>query len=135
MGIPGAGGAGAGADFGFAPTHNAGMQDQMMEEAYGDEGDDDSADLGGNPFEQFASNPGFQQLRQRILQSPQFYQEFMQMLQTQQPQLYEAIQQNPQAFMHMLLGGGMGGGMGGGAGAGAGMGAGAGAGAGNRAAG
>jgi len=35
------------------------------------------------------------------------------MLQTSQPQLYEAIQSNPQAFMNLLLGGGMGG-MGGG---------------------
>lgn len=81
MGIPGAGGAGA--EFGYGQPHNAGMQDQMMGEYDDEEGEDDSADYGGNPFEQFASNPGFQQLRQRILQSPQFYQEFMQMLQTQ----------------------------------------------------
>jgi len=30
----------------------------MMDE-YGED-DDDSADMGGNPFEAFASNPGFQ---------------------------------------------------------------------------
>lgn len=90
----------------------AGMDAGMMDEEYGDEEDEGSSDF-GNPFEAFASNPGFQELRARILQSPQFYQEFMQMLQTSQPQLYEAIQANPQAFMNLLLGGGMGG-MGGG---------------------
>lgn len=49
----------------------------MGGEEYGDEGEEGSADFEGNPFEAFASNPGFAQLRQRILQSPAFYQEFM----------------------------------------------------------
>lgn len=43
----------------------------------------------------------------------------MQMLQTQRPEMFAAIQQNPQAFMQLILGGGAGG-MGGMGGAGAG---------------
>ena len=68
-------GAGAGAGMGgFGQM--AGMDAGMMDEEYGDEEDEGSSDF-GNPFEAFASNPGFQELRARILQSPQFYQEFM----------------------------------------------------------
>jgi len=72
----------------------------------------------------FANNPQFAMLAQRMRENPAFYQEFMQMLQQQQPALYNAIQQNPMAFMNLIMGG-----QGGGAGAGIpGMGAGAGAG-------
>lgn len=78
------GGIGEGSMAQFAGMDPA-MAQEMMEDDYGEEGDEGSADYGGNPFEAFASNPGFQQLRARILQSPAFYQEFMQMLQTSQP--------------------------------------------------
>lgn len=91
----GLGAMGAGGGMGQFAGIDPAMAQEMMEDDYGDEGDEGSADYGGNPFESFASNPGFQQLRARILQSPAFYQEFMQMLQTSQPELYQAIQQNP----------------------------------------
>ena len=101
------GGAGMGQFAGMDPALAGALNQEMMEDdGYGDE-DEGSADYGGNPFEAFASNPGFQQLRARILQSPQFFNEFMQMLQTSQPELHQAIQQNPQAFMQLLLGGGL----------------------------
>jgi len=49
---------------------------------YDDEGDDDEGDDGGagNPFAALASNPNFAMIRQRILQDPNFYQQFMQQL-------------------------------------------------------
>lgn len=54
--------------------------DQAMEGDYGDE-DDGSVDPGAmGDLAAFAQNPQFQQLRQRMIQNPQFYQEFMQML-------------------------------------------------------
>jgi hypothetical protein len=53
FGMGGGGGVGAGAGAGF------GMGQEMMEDDYGDEVDEGSADYGGNPFEAFASNPGF----------------------------------------------------------------------------
>lgn len=72
---------------------------------YGDE--DPSADMGagGNPFAFLQQNPNFAMIRQRILQDPQFYQQFMQQLSQTQPQIYNLIQQNPQAFMNLILGG------------------------------
>ena len=46
-------------------------------EEYGDE--EGSADIGGaNPFAALAQNPNFALIRQRILQDPNFYQQFMQ---------------------------------------------------------
>ena len=60
---------------------------------------------GANPFAQLASNPSFSMIRQRILQDPNFYQQFMNQLQQTQPQLFALIQQNPQAFMNLILGG------------------------------
>lgn len=84
-----------------------GMQ-QPVEDFYGEE--DASADTSGVGADMaaFFNNPQFAQIRQRILQNPQFYNEFMQMMQTQQPQLYAAIQANPMAFMNLLLSGGQG---------------------------
>lgn len=85
----GAGGAGAGEDFG---------------DDYGDEeGSDPMA--GGNPFAFLQQNPNFAMIRQRILQDPQFYQQFMQQLSQTQPQIYQLIQQNPGQFMNLILGG------------------------------
>ncbi len=49
----------------------------------GDEGGDDYGDeegsepVGGNPFAALAQNPNFQLIRQRILQDPNFYNQFM----------------------------------------------------------
>lgn len=81
---------------------------------------------GENPLAALAQNANFAMIRQRILQDPSFYNQFMSQLQTSQPQLYQIIQSNPQAFMNLILGGdpnvglagAPGGGMGGGAGAG-----------------
>lgn len=44
-----------------------------------------------------------------MLQNPAFFQEFMGTLQTQQPELYAEIQQNPMAFMNLIMTGGQGG--------------------------
>jgi UV excision repair protein RAD23 len=45
---------------------------------YGDEeGSADPMAMGGNPFAALASNPNFNVIRQRILQDPSFYQQFM----------------------------------------------------------
>ena len=48
-------------------------------------------------------------------ENPDFYQQFMQRLSQEQPQLHAAIQANPMAFMNMVMSGnpniGMGGGM------------------------
>eukprot|EP00826_Nyctotherus_ovalis_P045632 TRINITY_DN5071_c0_g2_i6.p6 TRINITY_DN5071_c0_g2~~TRINITY_DN5071_c0_g2_i6.p6 ORF type:complete len:134 (+),score=29.33 TRINITY_DN5071_c0_g2_i6:786-1187(+) len=51
------------------------------------------------------------QIRQRLLQDPNYMQQFLQELQTANPQLYQALQQNPQALLQLLMGGmgGMGG--------------------------
>lgn len=56
-----------------------------------------------------ANNPMFGQIRDRIAQDPQFFQTFMNQLAQTQPQLHQAISQNPQAFISLLLGGGAGG--------------------------
>ena len=53
-----------------------------------------------------------------MLQNPAFFQEVMQTLQHQQPQLYAEIQANPMAFMNLIMTGGAGGNGGAGAGAG-----------------
>lgn len=71
------------------------------------------AGAGMPDFSAIQNNPMFDQLRQRIIQDPQFFQQFMAQISQSQPQLYQQIQQNPQAFLQLLLGG-AGGGMGGG---------------------
>jgi len=96
-----------------APAPGAGHADQQ--EDFGDE----QMDAGNNPLAALAANPNFEQLRQRIVSDPAFYQQFMTQLQQQQPQLHAVIQQNPGAFMNLVLGNGAAGGLGG-AGAGAG---------------
>jgi UV excision repair protein RAD23 len=60
---------------------------------------------GANPLAFLANNPMFTQLRQRIVQDPSFFQTFMNQLAQTQPQLHQAISQNPQAFLALLLGG------------------------------
>jgi UV excision repair protein RAD23 len=54
------------------------------------------------------------QIRQRLLQDPNYLQQFLQELQVANPQLYQVLQQNPQALLQLLMGGmgGMGGGHG-----------------------
>ena len=108
------------------PLDGSGAGD--MGDDYGDEGDEDAslggeglgAGAGGNPFAALAQNPNFALIRQRILQDPNFYNQFMQQLAQSQPQLFALIQQNPGAFMNLILGGdaNMAGGVGAGAGAG-----------------
>lgn len=46
------------------------------------------------------------QLRARILQDPGYLQQVIQEIQTTNPQLYQLIQQNPQAMLQMLMGAG-----------------------------
>jgi len=45
------------------------------------------------------------QIRQRLLQDPNYMQQFLQELQVANPQLYQALQQNPQALLQLLMGG------------------------------
>lgn len=98
-------------------------QDPAGYDDYGDE--DPSASVGGgqpggagaNPFAALASNPNFALIRQRIISDPNFYTQFMQQLQQTQPQVYQMIQQNPGAFMNLILGADPGTGIGAGAGA------------------
>lgn len=73
---------------GIAAGANA-AQDAAYEDDYGDE------DASGDPNSSlagFANHPDFNLIRQRMVQDPNFYQEFMQLMQTQRPQVYEAIQ-------------------------------------------
>lgn len=49
------------------------------------------------------------QLRQQLLTNPAALQQFMTVLQQTNPQAYQAFQQNPQAFLQLILGGGAGG--------------------------
>lgn len=82
--LSGAAGAGAGAGGGAAAGDDYGDE-------YGDEGDDGAAGgmpAGANPFAALASNPNFGMIRQRILQDPNFYNQFMQQLAQSQPQLF-----------------------------------------------
>ena len=62
-----------------------GAPEDFGDDDYGDE--EGSANIagggagaGGNPFAALASNPNFALIRQRILQDPNFYQQFMQQL-------------------------------------------------------
>ena len=65
-------------NFSGAGEGGAGL-DSEMDDDYGEEGSADMA--GGNPFAALASNPNFALIRQRILQDPAFYQQFMTQLQ------------------------------------------------------
>ena len=80
---------------------------------YGDEGDDgEGAGLEGlnvspevlQQIQALVSNPSFPMIRQRMLQDPAFSAQFLQQLQTTQPQIYQAFQQNPSLLMTLLLG-------------------------------
>ena len=77
-----------------------------------DGGDDGVEDSGANPLAFLQNNPMFDQLRQRLITEPAFFQTFMNQLAQTQPQLHQAISQNPQAFLQLLLGGGAGAGAG-----------------------
>ena len=50
-----------------------------------------------------ANNPHFAQLRERIIQDPAFFQQFMNQLAQTQPQLHQLISQNPQEFLRLIL--------------------------------
>ena len=65
-------GAGAGAGAGLGEGEGDYGDD------YGDEGEEGSMPAGANPFAALAQNPNFGMIRQRILQDPNFYQQFMQ---------------------------------------------------------
>jgi len=83
---------------------------------------------GDTDLSELMQNPAWPTIVERLRTNPQFYQEFMQLLQTQNPTVFARIQANPMAFMNLVMGGNPN--IGGGAGAGARPGAGAGAGAG-----
>lgn len=58
-----------------------------MGDDYGEEGEEEGSSVGGgvgvggaNPFAALAQNPNFALIRQRILQDPNFYNQFMQQL-------------------------------------------------------
>lgn len=44
---------------------------------YGGDMADPDVDHGANPLAALANNPGFEQIRQRIISDPAFYQQFM----------------------------------------------------------
>jgi UV excision repair protein RAD23 len=52
------------------------------------------------------NNPMFSAIRERIVREPAFFQTFMNQLAQTQPQIHQAISQNPQAFLSLLLGSG-----------------------------
>jgi UV excision repair protein RAD23 len=96
----------SGAGAGAAVGGGAGAGDDYGDE-YGEEGEEGAGGMpaGANPFAALASNPNFGMIRQRILQDPNFYNQFMQQLAQSQPQLFQLIQANPGAFMNLILGG------------------------------
>ncbi len=79
-------GAGAGVGGGAAAGDDYGDE-------YGEEGEEGAGGMpaGANPFAALASNPNFGMIRQRILQDPNFYNQFMQQLAQSQPQLFQLI--------------------------------------------
>lgn len=68
-------------------------------EEFGDLGE------GTTDFAALINNPNFSAICDRIRQDPGFYNEFMANLQTQAPEIHNAIQANPMAFMNLVLGG------------------------------
>lgn len=97
---------------GNAGGANGGYGDEAMGDEEVDEGEEGSADLGNynldaNTMQQIqalVSNPSFPMIRQRMVQDPNFSQQFMQQLQQTQPQIFNAIQQNPGLLMSLILG-------------------------------
>lgn len=51
----------------------------MMDDGYGDEGEEEGS-AEPDALSGFFANPQFEQVRQRLLQDPNFFQEFMNML-------------------------------------------------------
>lgn len=58
----------------------------------------------GEEYEAPAAGSGLAELRERIAQDPNYLQELMQELQTTNPQLYQAMQQDPEGALQLLLG-------------------------------
>jgi hypothetical protein len=78
-----------------AHAMGGGMEDDGGDYNEGDEaGFDHDQNMGGDmaALQQLANNPNFGLIRQRIMQDPQFYSQFIQSLQTQQPEMYNIIQ-------------------------------------------
>ena len=95
----------SGGGAGIGSGAEGGAAGEEFGDDYGDEEGSNDPSAGGNPFAFLQQNPNFAMIRQRILQDPQFYQQFMQQLSQTQPQIYQLIQQNPSAFMNLILGG------------------------------
>mmetsp|Transcript_27563 Transcript_27563/g.41862 ORF Transcript_27563/g.41862 Transcript_27563/m.41862 type:complete len:130 (+) Transcript_27563:527-916(+) len=103
---------------GYIPQPPAGGQEgAQQQQPYGDEDGEgeDGGDLGGldsynldpqtlQAIQSLVSNPGFPMIRQRMIQDPNFSAQFMQQLQTTQPQIFQALQANPGLLMNLLLG-------------------------------
>lgn len=51
---------------------------------------------------ELVQDPNFQVLRQRLIENPGFYGELMENLQQNRPEIYDAIQANPQLFMQLM---------------------------------
>ncbi|KJE98212.1 UV excision repair protein Rad23 [Capsaspora owczarzaki ATCC 30864] len=67
----------------------------------GDEGEDEDAD-GPNPLEFLRSQPQFDQLRQLVQQNPNLLPPLLAQIGQANPQLLQAIDQHPQAFLRLL---------------------------------
>jgi hypothetical protein len=63
-----------------------GDEDMGDDDGYGDELD------GASGLANFLNNPNFQQIRERMINNPQFYEQFMSTLQQSQPDFFEWIQ-------------------------------------------
>lgn len=69
----------------------------------------ESPEEGGEPEPGMAGPMGaadISQIRQRLMQDPNYLQQLMQEIQATNPQLYQALQQNPQALLQLLMGAG-----------------------------
>lgn len=68
----------------------------------------EGSEEGGEPEPGMAGPMGaidMAQIRQRLMQDPNYLQQLMQEIQATNPQLYQALQQNPQALIQLLMGG------------------------------
>eukprot|EP00826_Nyctotherus_ovalis_P009541 TRINITY_DN12523_c0_g2_i4.p2 TRINITY_DN12523_c0_g2~~TRINITY_DN12523_c0_g2_i4.p2 ORF type:complete len:144 (-),score=39.68 TRINITY_DN12523_c0_g2_i4:318-749(-) len=61
-------------------------------------------EMEGEEYEAPEAETSLAELRERILQDPNYLQELMQELQAVNPQLYQAMQQDPQGALQTLLG-------------------------------
>eukprot|EP00331_Platyophrya_macrostoma_P003396 CAMPEP_0176419638 /NCGR_PEP_ID=MMETSP0127-20121128/8165_1 /TAXON_ID=938130 /ORGANISM="Platyophrya macrostoma, Strain WH" /LENGTH=354 /DNA_ID=CAMNT_0017800151 /DNA_START=31 /DNA_END=1095 /DNA_ORIENTATION=+ len=97
--LPSGGGAGAGTGAGL--DYFGGQQEPL-------------GGLGGdNPLAALANDPGFQQLRAAVQQNPALLQGILNQLAQTNPQLFQLISQNQEAFLQLLMDGGAGGDLGG----------------------